>query len=84
MVRFTDLFNYFFFEIWTHKIRPMLLRRKFALLSWYNFLILGTVHGEELRSLFYQEIFFPPTLKGVDRIVSEQVVELFVNFITYG
>lgn len=58
------------------------------LLSFHNFLTffkpVGVIHGEELRSLIYQAISFPPTMKGIDRLVSEKVVEFWTNFVIYG
>ncbi|XP_065203557.1 juvenile hormone esterase-like [Planococcus citri] len=45
---------------------------------------MGVVHGEEFRSIFHQEIMFPPVLDGEDRIVSERVVKLWSNFVAYG
>ncbi|XP_065203566.1 juvenile hormone esterase-like [Planococcus citri] len=45
---------------------------------------LGAVHGEELISLYYNPLLYPPVLDGNDRIVSDQVVNLWYNFVAYG
>ncbi|XP_065209911.1 juvenile hormone esterase-like [Planococcus citri] len=44
----------------------------------------GVCHGEELRSLQHYPNLFPPIIDGDDRIVSNQVISLWYNFVAYG
>lgn len=48
-----------------------------------NFCI-GVTHGEELRSLQHYEMLLPPIVDGVDRIVSDQLISMFYNFVAHG
>lgn len=46
--------------------------------------IVGVIHGEELRCLFNQPRIFPPIIDGVDRKVSEIIIDMWYNFVAYG
>lgn len=45
---------------------------------------IGVLHGDELISMFNWSEAIKPVTRGVDLTVSEQVIELWANFITYG
>ncbi|XP_065203563.1 juvenile hormone esterase-like isoform X2 [Planococcus citri] len=45
---------------------------------------IGPIHGEELISMFNYPYLLPPTIRGNDRIVSDQVLSLWYNFVTTG
>ncbi|KAK7590846.1 hypothetical protein V9T40_002459 [Parthenolecanium corni] len=45
---------------------------------------LGVLHGDELISMFNWSEAIKPITKGIDLTVSEQVLELWTNFITFG
>lgn len=44
----------------------------------------GVTHGEELRSLQHYEMLLPPIVDGVDRMVSDQLISMWYNFVAYG
>lgn len=50
----------------------------------YHKFILGPIHGEELMSMFNYPYLFPPIVRGDDRVVSDQVLSLWYNFVVSG